>query len=292
MQELSLSKLKILLDFWQGEPVKGSLLKGPLSFLKSDSRLTLEVHQGRGSLFSLINKELFLGVAKAKWNIESKEGLKRKIKLLENYPTTRGVKQAVYDNGGHNTKVSDGGHVTSIVDLTIRVGGRNLPLPLPGGAFDLFRWSDLEIDPNVIIVYIENREVFRNINNFKYLWAENKNPKIYIERKDAADISLKNWLQKIPNKCIHFGDYDLGGIFIYLQFYNLIGNRTTMLIPKNIENLISKHGSIDLWNKQSKEDYLLNQKITDDRILPLYKMIRKYRKGYEQEGLAEYLNNV
>ena len=48
-------------------------------------------------------------------------------------------------------------------------------------------------------------------------------------------IYLRSWLQKIPNRYVHFGDFDHAGINIFLtEFHAHLGARSSFLIPQGI----------------------------------------------------------
>ena len=90
------------------------------------------------------------------------------------------------------------------------------------------------------------------------------------------------WLEKIPNRYVHFGDFDLAGIFIYQnEFYNKLGDRASFLVPDDIESRL-KSGSRERYDVQIKR--YSHMKVTDERLLPIIDLIKKYRRGYEQEG--------
>ena len=96
---------------------------------------------------------------------------------------------------------------------------------------------------------------------------------------------LREWLIKIPNRYIHFGDFDLAGICIYQsEFYKFLGDRASFLIPEDVEERL-KSGNKGLYDAQ----YLRykNLKIIDSRLIGLVEMIHHYGRVYEQEGYIE-----
>ena len=61
-------------------------------------------------------------------------------------------------------------------------------------------------------------------------------PLLFVSRYPQST-DLRNWLKGIPNKYVHFGDYDLAGIHIFsTEFYKYLGDRSTYLIPLDIEH--------------------------------------------------------
>lgn len=142
---------------------------------------------------------------------------------------------------------------------------------------DKFRVAD-----DILIVGMENGENFRQIRRQHILFGSRK--ALFVSRyPQSAD--LRNWLADIPNPYLHFGDFDLAGIQIYLtEFYKYLGNRASFFIPADIEERL-KNGNGTLYDKQYAR--YKNMSVTDPRLLPLVKMIHRYRKVYEQEGFLE-----
>ena len=86
----------------------------------------------------------------------------------------------------------------------------------------------------------------------------------------------------IPNRYIHFGDFDLAGIHIFLtEFYAHLGARSSFLIPQDIEDRIAK-GSLERYNDQ----YARYSRITSDikEIQALIDLFNKHHRCYDQEG--------
>lgn len=142
----------------------------------------------------------------------------------------------------------------------------------------------LSIPENVVVVGIENAENFCRLNEQSYLFEAMQC--IFVSRY-PQNASLYRWLEDIPNRYIHFGDFDLAGINIYqTEFYNRLGKRASMLVPSDIEQRIM-NGNTELFDKQYAK--FKSIKIIDSRVQPLYDLIMKYHRCYEQEG---YIQNV
>ena len=90
------------------------------------------------------------------------------------------------------------------------------------------------------------------------------------------------WLGRIPNRYLHFGDFDLAGIAIFLsQFLPYVGNRGSYLIPADIESRIS-HGSRVRYDDQYMKYAALDTDIPE--LKRLISLIHKHRRCYDQEG--------
>jgi hypothetical protein len=87
----------------------------------------------------------------------------------------------------------------------------------------------------------------------------------------------------IPNKFLHFGDYDFEGVNIYLNEYKKhLKDRASFFIPEHIENILKTNGNRELYNRQL-ERRPNEKQITEKEIIKLIALIDKYKKGLEQE---------
>lgn len=151
--------------------------------------------------------------------------------------------------------------------------------PVEGTMLFVADWEQFSIPENVLVVGIENMENFRNIRKHKNLFP-NK-PILFVSRYPQNG-DLIRWLQTIPNHYLHFGDFDLAGMHIYeTEFYKHLGKRASFLITDDIETRI-QNGSAERYNKQYQQFRIYFP--ADERLLPLYNLIQKYHRCYDQEG--------
>ena len=107
--------------------------------------------------------------------------------------------------------------------------------------------------------------------------------KVLFVSRYPQSTDLRQWLCTIPNHYLHFGDFDLAGISIFLfEFQQYLGKeRSSYLIPDDIESRL-KCGSRKRYDEQCnrfkdiKSDILELQQLID--------LIHHERKGYDQEG--------
>jgi hypothetical protein len=147
----------------------------------------------------------------------------------------------------------------------------------------VYDFEKLIPDKGVTIVGIENPENFRHIDKQKYLF-KGINPLFVCRYPQSQSRDLFKWLQSIPNNYLHFGDFDIAGLNIYLNEYKKhLGEKTQYFLPENIDELILTKGNRDLYNKQKIQ---FDEEIVDEEnILNLLELLRKYKKGLEQEIL-------
>lgn len=160
--------------------------------------------------------------------------------------------------------------------------------PQEGSFLFVTDWETFVIPGEVIVMGIENMENFRMIRQQRsffedYLKAHGMSGKILFVSRYPQSLDLRKWLTSIPNHYIHFGDYDLAGINIFLsEFQQYIGkDRSSFLIPDDIE-LRLKSGSKSRYDEQYNR--FKDMKSDSQEIQRLIELIHQERKGYDQEG--------
>ena len=177
--------------------------------------------------------------------------------------------------------------VNSYEPITCSLSGNEFVINPPESSFVFIdNWQQFAIPERVIVVGIENMENFRMIRHQRKLFESvlGDTPLLFVSRYPQSK-DLRNWLMGIPNKYVHFGDFDLAGIHIFLtEFYKYLGNRSEFLVPSDIEQRLAK-GSPVRYNKQHGKYCALR---TDIQYLQLLiDLINKYHRGYDQEGYIE-----
>lgn len=154
--------------------------------------------------------------------------------------------------------------------------------PLEETALFIQSPETFHIEENVLVIGVENGDNFRQIRKQRYLFEKQK--VLFVSRYPQST-DLREWLINIPNPYLHFGDFDLAGIHIYLtEFYRFLGNRASFFVPEDLEERLKK-GNSTLYHKQYA--YYKEMEIADPRLEPLVQMIHRYRRVYEQEGYLE-----
>lgn len=160
--------------------------------------------------------------------------------------------------------------------------------PQEGSFLFVTDWETFVIPGEVIVMGIENMENFGMIRQQRsffedYLKVHGMSGKILFVSRYPQSLDLRKWLTSIPNHYIHFGDYDLAGINIFLsEFQQYIGkDRSSFLIPDDIE-LRLKSGSKSRYDEQYNR--FKDMKSDSQEIQHLIELIHQERKGYDQEG--------
>ena len=144
--------------------------------------------------------------------------------------------------------------------------------PVQGTSIFIEDYEHFRIPDDVVVVGMENGENFQRIRGQQYLFDDLK--VLFVSRYPQST-DLRTWLQMIPNRYIHFGDFDLAGIDIFQR------ERSEFFIPADVEERL-KNGNRKLYDVQYARYKFMD--IMDERLLPLVEMIHRYGKGYEQEG--------
>lgn len=179
--------------------------------------------------------------------------------------------------------------VNSYEPIDCRLSDKPFVVFPPKGSFVFITdWERFSIPEDVTVIGIENMENFRKIRQQRtfferYLLKHELSLKVLFVSRYPQSSDLRKWLCTIPNHYLHFGDFDLAGINIFLTaFYKYLGpSRSFFLIPDDIADRL-KVGSAKRYDDQ------LQELSTDNKELQsLIELIRHERKGYDQEGYIE-----
>lgn len=160
--------------------------------------------------------------------------------------------------------------------------------PQEGSFLFVSDWEKFTIPEDVIVIGIENMENFRMIRRQrtffdKYLHNHGLSGKVLFVSRYPQSTDLRKWLCTIPNHYLHFGDFDLAGINIFLfEFQKYLGKeRSSYLIPDDIESRL-KSGSRKRYDEQCKRFKDIKSDILE--LQHLIDLIHHERKAYDQEG--------
>ena len=174
--------------------------------------------------------------------------------------------------------------INSYEPIECSLNGESFVVNPPEGSFVFIdNWQQFTISQDVVVVGIENMENFRMIRRQRKLFESvlGDNSLLFVSRYPQST-DLRNWLMGIPNKYVHFGDFDLAGIHIFLtEFHKYLGDRASFLVPSDIEQRLAK-GSRDRYNNQYGKYHTLHCDIP--YLQSLIDLINKHHRGYDQEG--------
>ncbi len=177
--------------------------------------------------------------------------------------------------------------VNSYEPITCCLNGRQIIINPEEGSFVFIAdWQSFSVPKDVLVVNIENMENFRLVRQQQALFSSMFPGKqiLFVSRYPQSS-DLRSWLQTVSNQYVHFGDFDLAAINIFLtEFHKYLGERAVFLIPQDIEGRL-QHGSSERYNAQYQRFKNLSSDIPS--LQRLINMINKYHRCYDQEGYIE-----
>jgi hypothetical protein len=217
--------------------------------------------------------------------------LAKYILSFEAKTNTRTENLGFIENEKHkNLKIFEGFLVSCEESIFGYLNGKQIALKSEAGSFVFINdFRNFSIDTDILVVGVENFENFKFIAQQKYLFPNIK--MLFIWRFQNSK-SIVNWLQNIENQYLHFGDFDLAGIAIYLnEFWKYVDkDKCSFFIPDiisaNYFEILQKKGCSKLYDKQF-EKYAYLTAANCPQVASLLAAIRHYKKGLVQEFLIK-----
>ena len=178
--------------------------------------------------------------------------------------------------------------VNSYEPIVCSLHGREFVVnPQEGSFLFVADWQEFRIPEDVVVVGVENMENFRLIRRQRTLFEQSIGSErlLFVSRyPQSTDLAL--WLQLISNRYVHFGDFDLAGIHIFLtEFHIHLSERSSFLVPEDIEARLY-HGSRERYDSQYRHFRHLH--CDNPSLQRLIDLINKYHRCYDQEGYITY----
>ena len=280
MMKISKTLISTLQQLMDGGPVAASTLRKDIAeTLLAEGLLTVQTHGSRRA-FRAIDAIALKNFLQTRYEELRPLG----DNYLDSY-TTR-FEQAAETGNSKLVMVRScpGFPVNSYEPITCSLSGNEIVVNPPEGGFVFIdNWQQFTIPNDVVVVGIENMENFRMIRHQRKLFESvlSDTPLLFVSRYPQSK-DLRKWLQGITNRYVHFGDFDLAGINIFLtEFQQFLGARSSFFIPSDIEKRL-QIGSQDRYNNQLSR--FRDLKCDENRIQAIIDLINKYHKCYDQEG--------
>ncbi len=259
--------------FKNQEIVKHLKLNGAVTSSQKGSRKYIDLAK---------EENIFLFLRNYNYLIDSVEELDNYIKIFFDKKVPRDTIQQYHNNS--KAKRSDSMHglyVSSLQKIDVVLDGNTISiLPNDGLGYFFFHTQKVEVSKSTVIVGVENYQV---------VWFAKRYEKFFDKPNILFVVTtpyMLEWISTLENEYIHFGDYDLAGVNIYLNKVVrklLKSKKYSMFIPENIEQLIVKYGNSELYENQKQYKNLYSDDVDVNRLVEI---IRKFKKGIEQEGLS------
>lgn len=282
---LTIKQIRNLQALLKGETLAWSAISNELLQLLIDEQLvTIKTHRSRKTIYAQGAKNLQSFLEQYFEELRGFDWSKDEISISSSRA------ELAADSGNSKSvmlRSCPGFMVNSFDPIPARLGDREIVIaPAEGTMLFVADWEHFAIPENVLVVGVENMENFRMIRLqrtlFKYVFRDRQ--LLFVSRYPQST-DLRKWLQHIKNQYVHFGDFDFAGLHIYeTEFYKHLGSRASFLIPGDIENRI-KNGSVCRYNEQYVK--FKNYLPSDQRLIPLFNMINKYHRCYDQEGYID-----
>lgn len=274
-----------LIRLAEGETLPSSQLRGDwVEDMLADGVLQKQAH-GRHLSYYAPDAAALTAYLRNRWDISDLHGA---LRLLQGRDETSRAEltQATGDSKFTHLRTMTGFLVNSYTDIPAVLNGHPLVVHPEEGSFTyIYDYTAFEVPADVTIVGVENAENFRQIACQRYLFRGFSRPLFVCRYPQNGD--LLRWLLTVPNHYVHFGDFDLAGIHIFLsEFYRQLGpGRSEFLIPDDIFRRLSL-GSRERYDVQYAKFGAMP--VADCRLLPLVGAIHREHRGYDQEG---YIRN-
>lgn len=294
MNKLSIEALKKLLKLLKDERLIYSDFSNKSLLKKMENQRVISLTATRPKVIVLesLSSAFYFLEKSYGYRFEDIESLENYIELQNNNSvlTKDEIAKNNIDTKEIESKSFNGIRVNCIEDIHIKKNSKYFIVPpIQGGATFLFYKEHVVLDKNTTVVGVENPQVLWYINKYKYLFDETKKY-LFVLILDQTTYVFE-WLKSIQNEYIHFGDFDLAGISIYLNKVKpKLTNckKSSFLIPDNIAPKIKKEGSRKLFNKQERyKESLSKTIIADSNLRKLVEVISDSKKALEQEYLHE-----
>ena len=284
--KITASLIDKLIRLRNGESIPASQLRGEwVSELESDGVIVSTSHGSRRVLF-VPQPEAFLQALSAFDERLSDLDLMRDT--LQIGETSRSVQASATGNSKLvAVRSCPGFPINTYEPIACFLNGREMIVnPQEGSFMFISDWQSFTIPQDVVVVGIENMENFRKIHQQRALFDQTiGSARLLFVSRYPQSSDLRSWLQTIPNRYVHFGDFDLAGISIFLtEFHAYLGERGSFFIPSDIEQRLP-NGSLERYNAQYPKFKNIRTNIPD--LQHLIDTINNYHRCYDQEG---YIN--
>ncbi len=209
--------------------------------------------------------------------------LEKYILAVENPNSSRSdFVKITTDSKKSKERVFKGFLVNSFIPIKATLNDLELIIQPPTGSFlFIYDFESFKIDKDIIVIGVENSKNFRQIQEQAYLFT-GINPLFISRYPQNQNNDFIKWMQSIPNRYLHYGDFDIAGIGIYLNEYKkYLGDKAEFFIPKDIKSTIKENGNRERYNKQ-KVNFKINE-INENNLLKLIEVIQTEKKGLDQE---------
>lgn len=276
--KLTLKIAKVLVKLKNGESVSSSSAKSRLIDELISENILWQKGKHRKTLFLRDDEAL----ADYLINQLQINNLEKYILILENSDSSRSeAVKITSDSKISKERAFKGFLLNSYTLIEAKLNDKKFTInPLEGSFIFIYDFESFSVHKDVVIVGVENSKNFRHIHEQAYLF-ENITPLFISRYPQNQNKDLIKWLKSISNKYLHFGDFDIAGIGIYLNEYKKhLGKKAKFFIPEDITETIKK------GNRNRFDNQKINFNVSDieeESLHELIDIIENEKKGLDQE---------
>lgn len=277
--KLTLKTAKVLVRLINGETIPNSFAKSKLI----DDLVSENIIYRKGKQKKSLELVSELGLQNYLKNQLQINDLYDYISLKENPNSTRAESTKITtDSKISNERAFKGFLVNSYYSIKAELNNEiTIINPHKGSFVFIYDYETFKVPKDVTIVGVENTKNFSQIHKQKYLF-KNINPLFISRYPQNQNKDFIKWMKSIPNDYLHFGDFDIAGIGIYLNEYKKhLKEKASFFIPKNIKSDLRDNGNRERFDNQ-KMNFDID-KIQESKVLDLIELIKKEKKGLDQE---------
>lgn len=285
--KITIALIDKLICLRDGDSLPASQLRGEwVDVLVHEGILISKSHGSRRTLYAPQSKDLCNALSVIDERLSNLEQMRDT--LLSEDSSRSAQASATGNSKLVSVRSCPGFPVNSYEPIACTLNGQEFTVNPQKGCFMFVAdWQSFSISSDVVVVGIENMENFRMIRQQRHLFEQTIGSELllFVSRyPQSAD--LRSWLQRIPNRYVHFGDFDLAGIHIFLtEFHAYLGTRSSYLIPDDIKTKLC-NGSKERYDNQYQRFHNLRTDIQP--LQSLIELINKLHRCYDQEG---YINS-
>ncbi len=277
--KLTLKTARILVRLIEGETLAASLAKSKLMENLIAENIIYRKGKHRKTLSLLSESSLHIYLA----NQLQINDLRNYILALENEKSSRAeFVKLTTDSKDSKERVFKGFMVNSYNSINTELNQQKLKLePAVGSFVFIYAYENFKIPTDVTVIGVENAKNFSQIHQQKYLFKA-LNPLFVSRYPQNQNKDFIRWMQTIPNKYLHFGDFDLAGIGIYLNEYKkYLGEKAGFFVPGNIQKILAENGNRKRYDNQRPT--FKQEQIEEEDLKELLRLIHFEKKGLDQE---------
>lgn len=266
--------VSILLRLLDGESIPASLAQGKLFHELITERIVWQKGKHRKTLH-LTNKHALTDYLYIRYGI-------RDVAQYRLAATRSEHVMVGSDSKNSNERVFKGFLVNCYKPVTAQLNGEVILIdPTHGSFVFIYDFETFKVSEETTIVGVENAMNFRFIQEQAYLF-EGITPLFISRYPQNQSKDFIDWIKSVRNNYLHFGDFDMAGIGIYLNEYKKhLGERARFFIPINIESSIREYGNSERFDIQ-KINFNMSE-IEEQELIQLIEIIKREKKGLDQE---------